>query len=134
MTKKRSLLGLFKNQVSISKDFNEGVTPKKKPRQGWDKAFKKMVENKDDKISWEYNLEHRYKAKELEFTKDKLCLTLSDGREIRVPIAFYPRLKNATKAQRENFRFVGGRTGIHWPDIDEDLSVNSIVLGYKGIA
>jgi hypothetical protein len=65
----------------------------------------------------------------VEFTPDFLCLHLADGREIRVPLTFYPRLKNATKKQRENFQILGMGTGIHWPEIDEDLSVEGIVAG-----
>ena len=65
----------------------------------------------------------------VDFTADSLCLHLADGREIRVPLAFYPRLKNATKAQRENYQVCGMGTGIHWPDVDEDLSVEGIVAG-----
>jgi hypothetical protein len=53
----------------------------------------------------------------------------TDGREIRVPLAFYPRLKNATKSQRENHLICGLGTGIHWPDVDEDLSVEGTVFG-----
>ncbi len=74
------------------------------------------------------NLE--YRATGLYFTEDCLCLLLSDGREIRVPFEFYPKLKKASKQQRENFEIIGLGTGIHWPDLDEDLSVKGIVLGY----
>ncbi|MEK6646212.1 MAG: DUF2442 domain-containing protein [Candidatus Firestonebacteria bacterium] len=69
-------------------------------------------------------------AKKVAFTNDFLCLYLADGREIRVPIEFYPRLKKATKKQREKYEIVGNGTGIYWSDIDEDLSVEGIVEGY----
>ena len=75
------------------------------------------------------NEELDYRATSLSFTADSLCLQLSDGREIKVPLEFYPRLKNATKKQRANYRLNGLGTGIHWPDIDEDLSVDGVVLG-----
>ncbi len=76
------------------------------------------------------NEESEYRATELSFTEDSLCLFLSDGREIRVPLEFYPKLKNATQSQRENFEIIGLGTGIHWPELDEDLSARGIVLGF----
>lgn len=70
-------------------------------------------------------------ALEVRFTDDMICLTLVDGREVRAPLEFYPNLAQATKQQRENYRFIGGGRGIHWEDLDEDLSVESIVLGRR---
>jgi hypothetical protein len=58
---------------------------------------------------------------------------LSDGREIKTPLVFYPRLNNASDKQRKNFELIGLGTAIHWPEIDEDLSVKGIVLGLKSI-
>ena len=55
--------------------------------------------------------------------KDTLSVSLRDGRTIVVPLAWYPRLLNATPAQRKNWRVAGAGYGIHWPDIDEDISV-----------
>lgn len=68
-------------------------------------------------------------AVSVSFTEDRLCLVLKDEREIRVPLRFYPRLLNATADQRNNYRLIGNGTGIHWPDLDEDLSVESVVEG-----
>jgi hypothetical protein len=68
-------------------------------------------------------------ATEIWFDEESLCMRLSDGRELKVPLEFYPRLKQASRKQRENFQLIGLGTGIHWPDIDEDLSVEGIVLG-----
>lgn len=65
------------------------------------------------------------------FTSDAIGVILSDGREVKTPLEFYPRLKNASPVQRNNFELIGLGTGIHWPDIDEDLSVEGIVLGHK---
>lgn len=70
-------------------------------------------------------------AVEVEFTNDMICLVLADGREVRTPLEFYPRLARATKKQLKNFRLIGGGTGIHWEDLDEDLSVESIVSGRR---
>jgi len=55
-------------------------------------------------------------------TEDTLTVDLADGRTISVPLAWYPRLLRATAAQRENWQVSGGGYGIHWPDVDEDLS------------
>lgn len=75
-----------------------------------------------------------FKAIEVSFTDEFICLRLSDGREIKTPLEFYPSLKNATKKQRENFEIIGLGTGIHWPDIDEDLSVKGITFGLKSVS
>jgi hypothetical protein len=77
------------------------------------------------------NLDSVFIATKVSFTEDFICLQLADGREVRTPIEFYPRLKKATAAQRKNFRLMGLGTGIHWEDIDEDLSVEGIVLGHR---
>ena len=68
-------------------------------------------------------------ATEVSFTDDSICLQLADGREVRTPLDFYPALKNASSAQRKKFRLIGLGTGIHWDVLDEDLSVEGIVLG-----
>jgi len=74
-----------------------------------------------------------YIAVDVTFTKNQLCVRLLDGREVRVPLDFYPRLKNATIKQRKNYQLIGLGTGIHWPDVDEDLSVEGIVTGRPSI-
>ena len=63
------------------------------------------------------------------FEKKLLYIVLADGREIRVPLELYPRLRNANSPQRKNYQSIGHGTGTHWPDVDEDLSVEGIVLG-----
>ena len=65
----------------------------------------------------------------VEFTKDTLSVALRDGRTITVPLAWYPRLYNASAAQRKNWRVAGGGYGIHWPDVDEDLSTEGLLRG-----
>ena len=72
---------------------------------------------------------NEFVAVRIYFKKKSLCVVLDDGREIKVPLEFYPRLKHATPSQRENYQLIGRGTGIHWPDVDEDLSVEGIVLG-----
>jgi hypothetical protein len=69
------------------------------------------------------------RAKEISFTEDELVVLLADGRRISVPLTWFPRLLRATAAQRENFELLGDGVGIHWPDIDEDLSVAGLLRG-----
>ena len=66
---------------------------------------------------------------DVKFTKDTLSVGLGDGRTITVPLAWYPRLFDATAAERKNWRVAGGGYGIHWPDIDEDLSTEGLLQG-----
>ena len=62
-------------------------------------------------------------------TEDTLTVALMDGRSISVPLAWYPRLLHAEDQQRRNWKVGGGGYGIHWPDIDEDLSVEGLLRG-----
>jgi len=61
------------------------------------------------------------------FTTDMLRVVLADGREISVPIGWFPRLQKATGKQRKNWRLIGGGVGIHWESLDEDISVESLL-------
>jgi hypothetical protein len=63
------------------------------------------------------------------FTDDALSVSLCDGRLITAPLAWYPRLLNATPAQRKNWKISGGGYAIHWPDLDEDLSAEGLLRG-----
>ena len=69
------------------------------------------------------------RAKHVHFTKDTVSVDLVDGRTITVPLAWYPRLLHATAEQRANWQVCGGGFGIHWPDIDEDLSTEGLLRG-----
>ena len=62
-------------------------------------------------------------------TDDGVTVDLSDGRTLVLPIEWYPRLLNATSEERCDWRFVGGGEGIHWPRLDEDISVESLIAG-----
>jgi hypothetical protein len=66
---------------------------------------------------------------DVEFTEDMLTVQLMDGRRISVPLVWYPRLLNATEEQRKNWRVIGGGYGIHWEDMDEDLSTEGMLRG-----
>ena len=61
----------------------------------------------------------------------RLVVDLMDGRTIAVPLAWYPRLANATPEQRNHWQLAGGGYGIHWPDIDEDLSTEGLLRGAR---
>jgi hypothetical protein len=63
-------------------------------------------------------------------TDDRLIVDLTDGRELSVPLRWYPRLLNATPAQRADWELAGAGYGIHWPQIDEDLSVKGLLMGW----
>ncbi len=62
-------------------------------------------------------------------TEDTLTVDLSDGRTISVPVAWFPRLLHATPEERKNWRLIGNGSGIHWHDLDEDISVENLLAG-----
>ncbi|MFN0279733.1 MAG: DUF2442 domain-containing protein [Pyrinomonadaceae bacterium] len=66
-------------------------------------------------------------AVDVSVTDDSIRLVLADGREISVPLVWSPRLQKATPEQRNNWRLIGGGIGIHWEDVDEDISVESLL-------
>jgi hypothetical protein len=66
-------------------------------------------------------------ATDVRFTDDALQVSLSDGREISVPLEWFIRLRNATPEQRNKWRFLAGGVGIHWEEIDEDIAVTSLL-------
>lgn len=66
-------------------------------------------------------------AVDVTFDKDMLQVRLSDGREVRVPLEWFPKLRDASAEERANWRLIGKGVGIHWPDIDEDLSVSGLL-------
>jgi hypothetical protein len=68
-------------------------------------------------------------AESVTVTKDTLSINLSDGRTISVPMSWFPRLVHATVAERNNWRLIGKGHGIHWPDIDEDISIEGLIAG-----
>ena len=68
-------------------------------------------------------------ALNVSLTNDTLSVDLSDGRSISVPIAWFPRLLHSTEQELNNWRFIGKGQGIHWEDIDEDISVEGLLAG-----
>ena len=69
------------------------------------------------------------RAEGVAFTEDEIIVSLVDGRRIAVPLAWFPRLAEATPAQLENWQLLGDGEGIHWPDLDEDISVPALLRG-----
>ena len=70
-------------------------------------------------------------AKAVRISDDSLGADLPDGRTITVPLAWFPRLAHASPAERDNWRLIAGGEGIHWPDLDEDISVESLLAGRR---
>lgn len=66
-------------------------------------------------------------AVDVRFTEDALIVRLSDGREVSVPLEWFPRLRDATPEQRENWRFIAKGVGIHWEDVDEDIAISTLL-------
>lgn len=64
-------------------------------------------------------------------TDDTLTVDMEDGRTISVPIGWFPRLAYGTPEERENFQISGAGRGIHWPDLDEDIGIEGLLLGKK---
>ena len=68
-------------------------------------------------------------AQSVTVTEDTLTIDLSDGRTVSVPLAWFPRLLHGTPKERGNWRIIGDGEGIHWPDLDEDISVENLIFG-----
>src|ERR1700704_53384 len=70
-------------------------------------------------------------AQTISLTEDSLVVDLADGRTITVPLPWFPRLAHGTPVERANWRLIGNGEGIHWPDLDEDISVASLLAGRR---
>jgi hypothetical protein len=70
-------------------------------------------------------------AQSLTVSDDALAVDLADGRTITVPLGWFPRLAHGSAAERRNWRLIAGGEGIHWPDLDEDISVESLLAGRR---
>jgi hypothetical protein len=73
------------------------------------------------------SLEIDPKAVDIWFTDDMLFVRLEDGREIGTPLEWFPKLRDSSIGQKNNWRFIGNGIGIHWEDLDEDISVRKLV-------
>lgn len=74
-------------------------------------------------------VETQPRAREVSVSEDELTVVLADGRRISVPLTWFPRLLHATPAQLRKYELLGDGEGIHWPDVDEDLSVAGLLRG-----
>ncbi len=72
-------------------------------------------------------LQYDANAIDVQFGDAAMRVALSDGREVSVPLEWFPRLRDATDAQRRRWRLIGGGEGIHWADLDEDVSISSLL-------
>lgn len=68
-------------------------------------------------------------AQDVKVADDALTVVLLDGRTVTVPVSWYPRLANGSPEERLNWQLLGGGHGIHWPDLDEDVSVDALLAG-----
>jgi hypothetical protein len=71
-----------------------------------------------------------YHVIDVSFTQTSLHFILADGREISAPLEWFPRLRDASEADRNNWRFIGNGIGVHWPNVDEDIAVSTLMGGY----
>lgn len=71
------------------------------------------------------------RATDVKVTEDELRVVLEDGRTLVVPLAWYPRLSHSNQRKRDRWRLIGHGLGIHWPEIDEDISVESLLAGRR---
>ena len=69
------------------------------------------------------------RARNVVISNDSLTVELNDGRATSVPLAWYPQLLHGTPEERNSWRLIGNREGIHWPDLDEDISIENLLLG-----
>ena len=73
------------------------------------------------------------RAVDVTVTEDTLSVDLEDGRTIAVPIGWYPRLAHGTEAERQHFQISGAGYGIHWPELDEDIGIEGLLLGRRSM-
>jgi len=81
-----------------------------------------MMQHPDDEL-------RSVRVRTVEVSDDTLTVHLKDGRSLSCPLLWYPTLAEASSDERQNYRLIGDGTGIHWPDLDEDISVRGMLLG-----
>ncbi|OGT47126.1 MAG: hypothetical protein A3F17_02295 [Gammaproteobacteria bacterium RIFCSPHIGHO2_12_FULL_41_15] len=69
-------------------------------------------------------------AIDVSFTSTSLHFVLADGREISAPLEWFPRLRDASESERNDWRFIGNGIGVHWPKVDEDIAIKTIMSGH----
>ena len=78
-------------------------------------------------------VEDEPRARDVSIARDRLIVTLTDSRIVSVPVEWYPRLAHGTRSERNRWELVADGTAIHWPDLDEDLSVDGIIRGRRSM-
>lgn len=73
------------------------------------------------------------RAEQVRCTSDELIVSLTDGRVLSVPLTWFPRLANASAIQRTQYQLLGDGSGIHWPALDEDISIAGLLLGNSSV-
>ncbi len=76
-------------------------------------------------------IDHDVCASAVSFSEEAMRVSLDDGRTISIPLAWYPRLHHGTKSERMNFELIGDGEGVHWPELDEDISVEGLIAGRR---
>lgn len=76
-------------------------------------------------------IDHDVCAVDISFSEEAMHVSLDDGRAISVPLAWYPRLYHGTPSERLHFELIGDGEGIHWPELDEDISVEGLIAGKR---
>ena len=89
---------------------------------------------REDRVSGASLLNPGQRVRDVHVTEDTLAVDLADGRTIIVRLAWYPRLLNASMEQRSHWKISGAGFGIHWPDVDEDLSTEGLLRGAPAAA
>ena len=75
-------------------------------------------------------LTHKSLAKDIVFEENNFTVVFHDGRTLRIPLAYFPRLMKASTEQRHSYIISGGGTGVHWEEIDEDILIDNLLLGF----
>ena len=99
-------------------------------RWGWC-ACHRRSEEPSSGTPWAPRRMTRARVVDVSVTDDTLTVDLEDGRTISVPIGWFPRLAHGTQGERSNWQISGAGYGIHWPDVDEDIGVEGLLLGRK---
>ena len=76
-------------------------------------------------------IEHECNAQDVTFSEDSFNVLLDDGRSVTIPLAWFPRLGYATRQELENYELIGDGEGIHWPDLNEDISIEGLIAGRR---
>ena len=78
-----------------------------------------------------FTAEREVFAESVRFSEDSMTVSLDDGRALSVPLAWYPRLLHGSSEERENYELIGDGEGIHWPALNEDISVEGLLAGKR---